>query len=115
MLLRSRRFGELLTPGEIIERMRNGKVENKENAVIVWREYMQQLAASLAQVVNILDPSLIVLGGGLSAISEIYQDIVPMMRPYVFTDEFNTPILPALLGGSAGVYGAAWLTGSAKT
>jgi len=49
------------------------------------------------------------LGGGLSMIPEIYQDIVSMMRPYVFTDEFPTPVLPALLGDSAGVYGAAWL------
>ena len=103
------RFGEILTPEEIIEHMRNGQGQDKENAMLIWQEYMQQLAAALAQVVNVLDPSLIVLGGGLSMISEIYQDIVPMMRSYVFTEEFNTPVLPALLGDSAGVYGAAWL------
>ena len=103
------RFGEVLTPEEIIEHMRNSEGQDQENAVLIWREYMQQLAAALAQVVNILDPSLIVLGGGLSAVSEIYQDIVPLMKSHVFTDEFNTPILPALLGDSAGVYGAAWL------
>ena len=103
------RFGEVLTPEEIIEHMRNSEGQDQENAVLIWREYMQQLAAALAQVVNILDPSLIVLGGGLSAVSEIYQDIVPLMKSHVFTGEFNTPILPALLGDSAGVYGAAWL------
>ncbi len=105
------RFGETLRPEEIITRMRNGEGEgeDKENAGFIWREYMQQLAVALAQVVNILDPSLIVLGGGLSMVSEIYQDIAPMMKPHVFTDEFDTPILPALLGDSAGVYGAAWL------
>jgi len=103
------RFGENLTPEEIIGHMRNIESERQESAELIWGEYMQQLAAALAQVVNILDPSLIVLGGGLSAVPEIYRDIVPLMKPHVFTDEFDTPILPALLGDSAGVYGAAWL------
>jgi fructokinase len=103
------RFGEALTPEKIIEHMRNVGSKRKESAELIWQQYMQQLATALASVVNILDPSLIVLGGGLSAVSEIYQDIVPLMRPHVFTDEFNTSILPALLGDSAGVYGAAWL------
>ena len=103
------RFGETLTPEEIIERMRKSEGQDEGNAAFIWQKYMQQLAVALAQVVNILDPSLIVLGGGLSMVPEIYQDIVPMMRRHVFTDEFDTPILPALLGDSAGVYGAAWL------
>ncbi|OUS01127.1 hypothetical protein A9Q81_10040 [Gammaproteobacteria bacterium 42_54_T18] len=102
-------FGEKLIPEEIIGHMRNIESERQESAELIWGEYMQQLAAALAQVVNILDPSLIVLGGGLSAVPEIYRDIVPLMKPHVFTDEFDTPILPALLGDSAGVYGAAWL------
>lgn len=103
------RFGEILTPEEIIANMRTTGSEGQKRAALIWEGYMQQLAAALAQVVNILDPSLIVLGGGLSMVSEIYQDIGPLMRPHVFTDEFDTPILPALLGDSAGVYGAAWL------
>ncbi len=103
------RFGEMLTPEKIIEHMREGCVESRSKATVIWERYMGQLALALAPVVNILDPSLIVLGGGLSMVSEIYKDIVPLMRPHIFTDEFNTPVLPALLGDSAGVYGAAWL------
>ena len=103
------RFGATLTPEKIIEHMREGGVESRSKATVIWERYMGQLALALAPVVNILDPSLIVLGGGLSMVSEIYKDIVPLMRPHIFTDEFNTPVLPALLGDSAGVYGAAWL------
>lgn len=97
--------GEVLAPEQIIEKMRKGHPK----AVSVWQQYLQQLALGLAQVVNVLDPSLIVLGGGLSSVPEIYQEIVPKMQPYVFSDTFDTPVLPALLGDSAGVYGAAWL------
>lgn len=84
--------------------------QQNEAALLVWDNYLDQLAASLAQVVNILDPQIIVLGGGMSLIAEIYQTLAQRMAPYVFTHDFSTPILPAKLGDSAGVYGAAWLS-----
>ncbi|MBV1914145.1 MAG: ROK family protein [Pseudomonadales bacterium] len=101
------RYGDTRTPETIIAKMRKGDPA----AVFVWRQYMQQLSVSLAQVVNLLDPSLIVLGGGLSAVSEIYDELRVLMAPHVFSNAVNTTVLPALLGDSAGVYGAAWLTG----
>jgi len=101
-----RQFNEVISPEQLVEKMRAGH----SGAGAVWQRYKQQLAISLAQVVNILDPSLIVLGGGLSSIPELYFDISMLMAPHVFTDSFQTPILPALLGDSAGVFGAAWLT-----
>lgn len=91
---------------DIIQAMR----QKDERALLVWDNYLEQLAASIAQVVNILDPALIVLGGGMSLVSEIYQTLPTRMRPYVFTEDFSTQILPAKLGDSAGVYGAAWLS-----
>ena len=100
------RVGEPLTPEAIIVKMRKGD----PTALFIWRQYMQQLAASLAQVVNLLDPSLIVLGGGLSSISEIYDELEELMVPHIFSSSVNTSVLPALLGDSAGVYGAAWLS-----
>jgi fructokinase len=99
------KYQEPLSPEQIIEKMRAGDAK----AVFIWEQYLAQLACSLAQIVNVLDPALIVLGGGLSTISEIYGTIVEKMRPHVFSDTFNTPMLPALLGDSAGVFGAAWL------
>ncbi len=100
------RFNKTKTSNEIIDDMRKGNAQ----AQAIWSSYLEQLAASLAQVVNILDPELIVLGGGMSLIPEIYEALPEKMSSHVFTEDFLTPILPAKLGDSAGVYGAAWLT-----
>lgn len=99
------RFKEKSSPQMIIAKMR----EQDSQANEVWRVYLTQLASALASVINILDPSLIVVGGGLSNIGEIYAELPRLVAPYVFSDSFNTPIVPAVLGDSAGVYGAAWL------
>lgn len=101
------RFSRTIDSKKIIDDMREGDAQ----ACAIWDSYLEQLAAALAQVVNIVDPDLIVLGGGMSQIPEIYQSLAKKMQQYVFTDNFSTPILPAKLGDSAGVFGAAWLTG----
>ena len=71
--------------------------------------YEQRLARGLAGIVNILDPDIIVLGGGLSKMSRLYRNVPPLMRPYLFSDVAKTPIRPPLHGDSSGVRGAAWL------
>ncbi|MDQ6993535.1 MAG: ROK family protein [Mariprofundus sp.] len=71
--------------------------------------YCERLAKSLASVVNILDPNIIVVGGGLSNISIIYQKVVQLWQPYLFTDSVETRLLPPMHGDSSGVRGAAWL------
>ena len=63
----------------------------------------------LSNVVNILDPEVIVLGGGLSNINELYSEGYKELKKYVFNPTFNTPIIRPKLGDSAGVYGAALL------
>ena len=63
----------------------------------------------LSNVVNILDPEVIVLGGGLSNIEELYSEGYKELKKYVFNPTFNTPIIRPKLGDSAGVYGAALL------
>ncbi|PCJ34306.1 MAG: fructokinase [Moraxellaceae bacterium] len=99
-------FGYALSPEQIIQAMRQGDA----NAVSICNQYRQQLALSLAQVVNVMDPSLIVLGGGMSTIPELIQEITSVMKSYVFSDRFATPVVAAQLGDSAGGIGAAWLT-----
>ena len=99
------RFSEEKTSIIIIDEMRQGN----ERAVSVWDSYIQQLASALGQVVNIVDPELIVIGGGMSLIPEIYPALIEKIQALVFTENFSTPVLPAKLGDSAGVYGAAWL------
>ena len=71
--------------------------------------YVEQLAFALAQVINLLDPHAIVLGGGLSNIGRLYVEVPLRWARYVFSDEVRTPLLRARFGDSSGVRGAAWL------
>jgi fructokinase len=71
--------------------------------------YVERLARALAGVINILDPDAIVLGGGLSAIARLYEDVPRVWGKFVFSDTVITKLLPPLHGDSSGVRGAAWL------
>ena len=71
--------------------------------------FRQQLARTLATVVNLIDPGVIVLGGGLSNVALLVNDLEADVAPLVFTDHFTTPIVPARHGDSSGMRGAAWL------
>lgn len=71
--------------------------------------YTERLARALASVINILDPEAIVLGGGLSAIGELYEAVPRLWGRHVFSDEVATRLLPPAHGDSSGVRGAAWL------
>ena len=75
----------------------------------VIEQYVHRLGRSLAHIINILDPDVIVLGGGLSNISYIYQALQKHIEPYVFSDTCNTPIIQNQHGDSSGVRGAAWI------
>lgn len=71
--------------------------------------YCDQLARGLASVINLIDPYVIVLGGGLSNTPELYQQVLPLLPKYVFSDQVNTRLAQARHGDSSGVRGAAWL------
>jgi fructokinase len=71
--------------------------------------YEERLARSLAGVVNILDPDVIVLGGGLSAIPSLYENVPRLWGAHVFSDEIRTRLVPPMHGDSSGVRGAARL------
>jgi fructokinase len=68
-----------------------------------------RLARALAHVINILDPDAIVLGGGLSSIASLYDEVPRRWGPFVFSDTVVTKLLPPVHGDSSGVRGAAWL------
>jgi fructokinase len=78
-------------------------------AIESYRLYVDRLARALAHLVNILDPDVIVLGGGMSNVDGLYRDVPPVLARYVFSDVCTTPILKAAFGDSSGVRGAAWL------
>ena len=69
----------------------------------------RRLARALASVINVLDPDTIVLGGGLSNLPHLYEDLPGLIRPWLICDGMATQILPPLHGDSSGVRGAAWL------
>jgi fructokinase len=71
--------------------------------------YCRMLACNLAQIVNVVDPDAIVLGGGLSQMSEIYAPVRELMADHVFGEVFETLLLPPRWGDASGVRGAAWL------
>jgi fructokinase len=71
--------------------------------------YEDRLARALAHAINIIDPEVIVLGGGLSNIGRLYDSLPPLLENRVFSDNIATRIVPPLHGDSSGVRGAAWL------
>ena len=81
--------------------------EAKADATLA--RYEERLGRALAHVVNIIDPQVIVLGGGLSRVKRFYERVPALMNPHVFSDQVATRILPARYGDSSGVRGAAWL------
>ena len=80
-----------------------------EAASSTLERYVDRLGRSLAAVVNVLDPDAVVLGGGLSNIDRLYDNVPRVLERYVFSDRVHTPILKAAHGDSSGVRGAAWL------
>jgi fructokinase len=78
-------------------------------AEAAMRRYESRLTRGLAHVINLLDPDVIVLGGGMSRIGRLYPALNARLKDHVFGKEFATPVRPALHGDSSGIRGAAWL------
>ncbi len=97
--------GQQLNAEQIIAHMRAGDL----SAQLSFKRYVNRLARALASVLNVLDPDCVVLGGGLSNVAEIYQQLPIELASYTFTNPIATPVLKALHGDSSGVRGAAWL------
>ena len=97
--------GEKINGNEIVALAQSGN----KIAATVLETYFDQLARGLATVINIMDPDVIVLGGGASNIAGIYTEVPKLLSKYVFGGECDTPIKPAVHGDSSGVRGAAWL------
>ncbi|NIY46276.1 fructokinase [Cedecea colo] len=98
--------GVRLKGSEIIESLEHS---NDCHANLALHSYEQRLAKALATVINILDPGVIVLGGGMSNVDRLYTDLPALISRYVFGGESNTVIRKAYHGDSSGVRGAAWL------
>ena len=73
------------------------------------RRFEDRLGRSLALIVNVLDPDVIVLGGGLSNVERFYATVPPLIEAHTFGPRFNTRLVRNRHGDSSGVRGAAWL------
>jgi fructokinase len=90
---------------EIVAAAADGQVP----AAATMARYEERLARALASVMNLVDPDVIVLGGGLSNIGRLYENVPALLAGPVFSDVIDTRIVPAKHGDSSGVRGAAWL------
>ena len=97
--------GQAIDAAEVARRALGGDVA-AERALAT---YEARMARALASVINILDPDIIVLGGGLSNIDRLYANVPRRWGPFIFSDRVETPLVQAAHGDSSGVRGAAWL------
>jgi fructokinase len=97
--------GKSLSPPDIVI-----LAEAEDNAAkACLSRYVDRLARGLANIINVLDPEVIVLGGGMSNIAQLYVDVPRLWGRYVFSDRVDTVLKQAKYGDSSGVRGAAWL------
>ncbi|MEE2654316.1 MAG: ROK family protein [Pseudomonadota bacterium] len=97
--------GKTLSPQEIVTKLEWG--DPMANSVM--QNYEQQLSRALSGVINILDPDVIILGGGISNVERLYENVPSLWQKWCFSDRVITPLKRAKHGDSSGVRGAAWL------
>lgn len=90
---------------DVIAMVGQGNADAEET----MRRFEDRLGRSLATIINILDPDVIVLGGGLSNVERLYETVPPLIEAHVFGDKYNTRLVQNKHGDSSGVRGAAWL------
>jgi fructokinase len=93
--------GERLSPEEIVAR----------GSEATLARYEERLARALGSVINVIDPDVVVLGGGMSNVHRLYENVPRLWGRYIFSDRVDTRLLPATHGDASGVRGAAWLWG----
>lgn len=99
------RGGKARDAREVVARAAEGDAV-AQASLFAWED---RLARGLATVINLLDPEVIVLGGGLSRIERLYENVPARLARYVFSDRVATRLVPSLHGDDSGVRGAAWL------
>ena len=99
------KVGVVLKAEEIVARTEQGDAACERSL----QTFEHRLARSLAHVINILDPDVIVLGGGMSNIGRLYANVPKLWGEWVFSDRVDTRLVKHQFGDSSGVRGAAWL------
>ncbi len=99
------RSGRLLPAAAIVAQAEQGDAACEQ----AMQQYEERLGRALASVINLIDPDVIVLGGGLSGISRLYKNVPLHWAKFVFSDHVATELMPPRYGDSSGARGAAWL------
>lgn len=99
--------GQVLKLKDIYDRYQEGR---DPKAIQTINRLHEMFGKALSVVINILDPDVIVIGGGVGNIPTLYDKGIEHVKQYVFNDRLDTPIVKPMLGDSAGVFGAAFLT-----
>lgn len=97
--------GDILDAVEIVSRAESGDANCQRSL----DRYTNRLARALSHVINLLDPDIIVLGGGMSNVQSLYTEVPSLWTEWVFSDRVDTVLVPPRHGDSSGVRGAAWL------
>jgi fructokinase len=103
----ARHGGGTAPPEEIARRAETGDELSRDTLA----RYEERMARALGTIINVVDPDVIVLGGGLSNIDRLYENVPKLWAPYLFSDCVSTRLVRAKHGDSSGVRGAAWLWG----
>ena len=98
-------WGEHMQTADIVAKYREGD----EKASSIMNEFFEHFGISIANLIKFIDPDVIVLGGGVSNVDEIYTEGLNRVRKYVFHNDLYTPIVKNVCGDSAGVFGAAYI------
>lgn len=94
-----------ITAKEIVTLAESGNAQAERSLAL----YEGRLARALASIINVIDPNVIVLGGGLSNVDRLYENVPKLWSQWVFSDQVDTQLLRPKFGDSSGVRGAAWL------
>lgn len=105
-----RSFGEALSAPEIVQRAEDGDEQCRRSLA----SYEHRLARGLSHIINVIDPEVIVLGGGMSNIGSLYQRVPLLWQQWIFADSVSTRLVAPEYGDSSGVRGAAWLGSHGK-
>jgi fructokinase len=97
--------GDRITAEDIVAQAGSGDAQAEHSLAL----YENRLARALASIINVIDSEVIVLGGGLSNVARLYENVPKLWSQWVFSDQVDTLLLPPKFGDSSSVRGAAWL------
>jgi fructokinase len=105
----SKEFERATNKKRSAEEINHLSLQGDKHAEKTLLRYEKRMAKSLAHVINMFDPEVIVLGGGVSKISRLYKNIPELWKQWIFSDSVITKLVPPKYGDASGVRGAAWL------